>query len=228
MPVMRRGFTLIELLVVIAIIAVLIGILLPALAHAREAARQAACLSNLRGVGLICRQYADANKGLSPGLGEPYLMLPNWALVVQTYAGETGDTPNELYKGKSVLVCPTVNMKYGGVMVRTYAINVTGHAGLPGDRDSYDDPARSAHIRMDQVQLPSRTPLLFDSAFATTVTNPAPPTRTASVLDWRQTVHVAERLGRFHAREKAFNSVMADLSARICRDTPVHWASPLP
>ena len=75
---MRRAFTLIELLVVVAIIAVLIAILLPALSHAREAARGTICLSNLRSIGLICRQYADDNRGASPALGEPYAALPNW------------------------------------------------------------------------------------------------------------------------------------------------------
>lgn len=65
-PRRRGGFTLVELLVVIAIIAVLAGLLLPALGSAKAAARRAACLSNLRQVGLAITMYAGDHDGRIP------------------------------------------------------------------------------------------------------------------------------------------------------------------
>src|SRR5436190_15390928 len=55
----RKGFTLIELLVVVAIIVILAGILYPVFAATRRAAYNAACLSNLKQIGLAVSMYAQ-------------------------------------------------------------------------------------------------------------------------------------------------------------------------
>jgi prepilin-type N-terminal cleavage/methylation domain-containing protein/prepilin-type processing-associated H-X9-DG protein len=59
----RRAFTLIELVVVIAIIALLAAILFPVFSQAREKARQAACLSNMKQLGLAISLYQQDYDG---------------------------------------------------------------------------------------------------------------------------------------------------------------------
>jgi prepilin-type processing-associated H-X9-DG protein/prepilin-type N-terminal cleavage/methylation domain-containing protein len=60
------GLTLIELLVVVFIIAVLGALLLPALLAARDQGRTAACISNLRQIGVGIAAYASDHDGEIP------------------------------------------------------------------------------------------------------------------------------------------------------------------
>src|SRR5579862_3783970 len=60
------AFTLVELLVVIAIIGILAAMLMPALSSVRQKANDAACLSNLRQIGVALRLYVQDNNQRLP------------------------------------------------------------------------------------------------------------------------------------------------------------------
>jgi len=62
----QAAFTLIELLVVIAIIAILAALILGPVTRSKEAAKGAACISNLRQVGIALQLYVDANNQRLP------------------------------------------------------------------------------------------------------------------------------------------------------------------
>jgi prepilin-type N-terminal cleavage/methylation domain-containing protein/prepilin-type processing-associated H-X9-DG protein len=53
----KPGFTLVELLVVLSIIFLLASLLFPVITRAREQARQAACVTNLRQLGMALQMY---------------------------------------------------------------------------------------------------------------------------------------------------------------------------
>ena len=111
---LERAFTLIELLAVIAIISILASILLPALSRAKAMSRQAACLSNLRQIGLAFSLYLGEQedrfadrRDLKTALGyKPWSDWPRsdprggWAAVVLS-----NQSLND-----HVWLCPAVNV----------------------------------------------------------------------------------------------------------------------
>jgi len=121
----RSAFTLIELLVVIAIIAILAAILFPVFAHAPEKARQAACLSNMKQIGLALNMYLqDHDEQFPQGNYSVPGGLVTWRQLLEPYikagvAGvETGDTAQAK---KSVWVCPDYAGPYPSIVGTIFA-----------------------------------------------------------------------------------------------------------
>ena len=80
------GFTLVELLVVISIIGILIAVLLPAVQQARESARRAACLSNLKQIGIALLNHENA-RGFFPSA---YMSTPGGVMGQASVDGDAG------------------------------------------------------------------------------------------------------------------------------------------
>lgn len=102
----HRAFTLLELLVVISILALLSAILFPVFSRARENARRAACLSNMKQIGLgLTQYYQDYDERMpyqdSTGVAnfaDPTAAgwIPNWIYQLQPYT-----------KSWTIFICPS-------------------------------------------------------------------------------------------------------------------------
>ncbi len=102
----KRGLTLVELLVVLAILAVLVGVAVPVSLSMVAKGREAACLSNLRSIGVGLQGYLQDHNQMLPTLALGRSSRSSQELVLETvllpYVGG----------GEDVFHCPADKVQF--------------------------------------------------------------------------------------------------------------------
>lgn len=134
-----NGFNLIELLTVIAIIAVLAALLLPAISRAKQKAHKAACISNVRQLGVGLQGFVTENNTYPAYYGPTTSDGPwegSWASQIQTEV--SGSKPIREFIWTGVWRCPSAPKVIPLAEERfvAYGYNAFG-VGLGGGTNSF-------------------------------------------------------------------------------------------
>jgi prepilin-type N-terminal cleavage/methylation domain-containing protein/prepilin-type processing-associated H-X9-DG protein len=97
---MKNAFTLIELLVVVVIIAVLAGLAVPVYLRVMERGRAAACISNLRQLGIALNLYLGEHNATMPPLAAGRSSISQDVPVIDNTLNAYASNPN-------VFACPS-------------------------------------------------------------------------------------------------------------------------
>jgi len=153
----HAAFTLIELLVVIAIIAVLAALLLPAFSRAKESGKGAACISNLRQIGIALQVYVQENNNRLPVMRDRSWTTTNdLPSPDQAVSNQLGNIrvllcPSDKWPGEQQKPVPQLGATYFEQTGCSYAWN-----SLLNGEDA--DHLNALGMRFD----PHQIPLMFD------------------------------------------------------------------
>lgn len=144
------AFTLIELLVVIAIIAILAALILGPVTRSKEVAKGAACISNLRQIGIALQLYVDANSQRLPIMRDKLVVTDTNQPPTNAFASVDIVLRDEL-GNTNVLRCPSDRQELFEQTGSSYAWNNL----LNGQRS---DDLSALGMRFD----PHAVPVFFD------------------------------------------------------------------
>lgn len=221
------AFTLIELLVVVAIIAVLAALLLPALSRARQKARQAACLSNLRQIGVGFSLYHSENRDRFPDQRElkgalGYRPWTDWP-PSDPRSGWAALTLSNLVGVSDVWSCPALlastllqttqvvqTLRPGDGSLATYWLWRFDRTNHPVVLDNFWN--KTAEVAISELRLAS-------NATVGIPTGPAEVELTVDVYFPATIPSVAPGLAGRAAHPRGRNRLMLDMSASFWRDS---------